>query len=236
VNTRLTFDGSRDVAKMVEKRHDNLLTDIRGYVEHMENFTDLNFQVSEFFQESSYVDQTGRTLPRFGITRKGCEFIANKLTGQKGTLFTAAYINRFHEMEQGNVQPSTKNKLDRLKIQDKNARVRASQTYLRIAENPALPKEYKNALLSYAAFELSGQEILPLPAVIEKTYTATEIAGEYGVSANMIGKIANANGLKVPEYGIEVWDKSRYSAKQVSSWRYNEKGRQALKALIARED
>ncbi len=34
------------------------------------------------------------------VTKKGCEFIAHKLTGQKGTEFTARYINRFHEMEQ----------------------------------------------------------------------------------------------------------------------------------------
>lgn len=31
--------------------------------------------------------------------QKGCEFIAHKLTGTKGTIFTARYINRFHEME-----------------------------------------------------------------------------------------------------------------------------------------
>ena len=55
----------------------------------------------DFFLESSYADTTGRELPCFQVTRKGCEFIANKLTGQKGTLFTAAYIDRFHEMECG---------------------------------------------------------------------------------------------------------------------------------------
>ena len=34
------------------------------------------------------------------ITKKGCEFIAHKLTGTKGTIFTARYINRFHEMQE----------------------------------------------------------------------------------------------------------------------------------------
>lgn len=29
----------------------------------------------------------------------GCEFLANKFTGEKGVLFTAKYIKRFHEME-----------------------------------------------------------------------------------------------------------------------------------------
>ena len=37
------------------------------------------------------------------------------------------------------------------------------------------------------------------------------------------GRIANEHRLKTPEYGVEVWDKSRYSAKQVPAWRYNEK-------------
>ena len=37
----------------------------------------------------------------FLVTKKGCEFIAHKMTGQKGTEFTARYINRFHEMEEG---------------------------------------------------------------------------------------------------------------------------------------
>ncbi len=38
-------------------------------------------------------------MPCYLVTKKGCEFIAHKLTGQKGTEFTARYINRFHEME-----------------------------------------------------------------------------------------------------------------------------------------
>ena len=32
--------------------------------------------------------------------KEGCEFIAHKLTGIKGTEFTAKYIDRFHTMEQ----------------------------------------------------------------------------------------------------------------------------------------
>lgn len=38
-------------------------------------------------------------MPCYQITKKGCEFIAHKLTGTKGTIFTARYINRFHEMQ-----------------------------------------------------------------------------------------------------------------------------------------
>ena len=96
---------SRSVAEMVQKNHTDLLRNIRTYAVY---FTESKIALSDFFQESSYADSTGRTLPCYLITRKGCEFIANKLTGQKGTLFTAAYINRFHEMEQGKHLPPPK--------------------------------------------------------------------------------------------------------------------------------
>ena len=55
--------------------------------------------MGDFFTEVTYKDANNQERPCFQITKKGCEFIAHKLTGQKGTEFTARYINRFHEME-----------------------------------------------------------------------------------------------------------------------------------------
>ena len=83
----------------MKNNNDNLLRDVRKYVAHMKESIALKIEVNDFFQESSYADSIGRTLPCYLVTRKGCEFIANKLTGKKGTIFTAAYINRFHDME-----------------------------------------------------------------------------------------------------------------------------------------
>jgi len=37
-------------------------------------------------------------MPCYLITKKGCDMIANKLTGRKGVLFTAAYVTAFEEM------------------------------------------------------------------------------------------------------------------------------------------
>ena len=91
---------SREVAKMVNKEHKNLLRDIRNYIKDMNEVAQLNFEPGEFFQQSNYFDENQQPRPSYQITKKGCEFISNKLTGKKGTLFTAAYINRFHEMEQ----------------------------------------------------------------------------------------------------------------------------------------
>lgn len=87
---------SIEVAEMVEKEHKNVLADIRKYSEELGV---LKIQPSDFFVPSTYINSQNKEQPCFEVTKKGCEFIANKLTGIKGTEFTAKYINRFHDME-----------------------------------------------------------------------------------------------------------------------------------------
>lgn len=87
---------SLEVAKMMEKTHSHLIRDIRRYIAQAD---EANIGLVDFFKESTYQDSKGETRPCYRITKKGCEFIAHKLTGTKGTVFTARYINRFHEME-----------------------------------------------------------------------------------------------------------------------------------------
>ena len=95
-NGKLLTD-SRDVARMIEKEHSKLLRDIRGYCDYL---TEANFGLSEYFIESSYQDSTGRTLPCYQCTKKGCEMIANKMTGKKGVIFTATYVSAFEKMQE----------------------------------------------------------------------------------------------------------------------------------------
>lgn len=88
---------SRDVAEMVEKKHCDLMRDIRRYIAQMGK---RNIAFSDFFIESSYrVEGQSKIYPCFMVTEKGCEFIAHKMTSEKGTAFTVAYIDRFHEMK-----------------------------------------------------------------------------------------------------------------------------------------
>ena len=87
---------SLEVADMVEKQHNELLKNIRRYVEQL---SEGKIPHSDFFIKSTYVTEQNKTMPCFDVTKKGCEFIANKLTGVKGAVFTAKFINRFHDME-----------------------------------------------------------------------------------------------------------------------------------------
>lgn len=97
-NGKLLVD-SREVAEMVDKRHDHLLRDIKGYIDILEKATEPKIGVSDFFIASAYKDVRGRALPHYLLTRKGCDMVANKLTGGKGVIFTAMYVTKFEEME-----------------------------------------------------------------------------------------------------------------------------------------
>lgn len=104
---------SLEVAEMVEKRHTDLLRDIRIYIKQL---GESKIAFTDFFLESSYKSSQNKDLPCYLITKKGCEFIANKLTGKKGTIFTATYINKFNEME-AIIKPKSTMELLRLEFQ-----------------------------------------------------------------------------------------------------------------------
>ena len=95
---------SRDVAQMVERNHNELMKSIRLYAQYL---NEGEIPVVDFFIESSYVDSKGQSRPNFLITKKGCDMIANKTTGKKGVLFTAAYVSAFEEMRQALTAPRT---------------------------------------------------------------------------------------------------------------------------------
>ncbi|HBH1505722.1 TPA: phage antirepressor KilAC domain-containing protein [Clostridioides difficile] len=88
---------SREVAELIEKKHDNLLRDIRGYKKILEDSSNLRSQ--DFFIESTYINTQNKIQPCYLLTKKGCDMVANKMTGEKGIIFTAIYVTKFEEME-----------------------------------------------------------------------------------------------------------------------------------------
>lgn len=94
-NGQLLTD-SREVAMMVGKDHAKLLRDIREYCKHL---NESNFGLVDFFIESTYTDSKGEVRPCYLCTKKGCDMIANKMTGKKGVIFTATYIEAFEKMK-----------------------------------------------------------------------------------------------------------------------------------------
>ncbi|MDO5375730.1 MAG: Rha family transcriptional regulator [Staphylococcus rostri] len=89
---------SREVAEIVGKRHDNLVRDIDNYSSVI--LQNSNLRAADFFVESSYTSNNNNTYKCYLLTRKGCDIVANKMTGSKGVLFTAMYVDAFHKMDE----------------------------------------------------------------------------------------------------------------------------------------
>ena len=94
--TKVKTISSREVAEMMEVTHWNLLRKIDKINEVL---LKSNLISVYYWYESSYIDSTGRTCKEYQVTKKGCEMLAHKSTGDKGIIFTARFIDRFEEME-----------------------------------------------------------------------------------------------------------------------------------------
>lgn len=88
---------SRMVAEMIEMQHKELLRKIKGYDEIL---TSAKLRSLDFFIPNTYIDSKGEERPCYLLKKQGCEMVANKLTGEKGVIFTAQYVEAFNKMEQ----------------------------------------------------------------------------------------------------------------------------------------
>jgi len=95
---------------MLRKKHFELMAKLKrqirknGTTKHIgiiPIFCENGLCVEDYFINSAYkVKGNNRSYKCYLITRKGADFLANKMTGAKGILFTAEYVTRFSEMEQ----------------------------------------------------------------------------------------------------------------------------------------
>lgn len=123
-------------------------------------------------------------------------------------------------------------KEDKQQVMLMNARSRMANTYLRLANVDTLSKEYKNILVAKASEVLAGEEILSLPKQETVTYSASDVGKILGISSAKVGRIANANNMKTDEYGEFYRDKSRYSSKEVDTFRYNDNAINRFKEIL----
>lgn len=98
-NKEVQTISSREVAEMMEVQHKNLISKIEKHTKILEKVNELNFKLVDLWQLSSYKDAKGETRKEYQVTKKGCEFLAHKTTGEKGDIFTIRYMDRFEEMK-----------------------------------------------------------------------------------------------------------------------------------------
>ncbi|ARW39026.1 phage antirepressor KilAC domain-containing protein [Bacillus amyloliquefaciens] len=166
---------SREVAEMTGKRHGHLIRDIECYLVIINQNPKL--EADKFFIESSYKAGTGKKYKNFLLTRKGCDMVANKMTGEKGILFTAAYVTKFEEME---------NKLNLNIPQSLPEALRLAADLAEKNEHLLLENAQKNQMInelqpkaSYYDLVLQNKSLLSI----------SKIAKDYGMSGTKMNKL-----------------------------------------------
>ncbi|MBQ7220728.1 MAG: hypothetical protein IJS28_07100 [Synergistaceae bacterium] len=119
---------------------------------------------------------------------------------------------------------------EELDIRRRELDIKGAEIIKSILETQPFPMTPETkTVLGHEAFQLiTGKNYLSmLPECTERWFTAGELGAELGISANKVGRIAKANGIKAPEgqsneYGRWIFSKSRHSSREVPSFIYNE--------------
>ena len=157
INKKITIS-SREVADMMEVKHFHLLEKIDNINKTFDN-RKIDFQ--KYWTENLYkTEGNNKTYREFQVTKKGCEFLAHKSTGEKGIIFTDRYMDRFEEME--NLLKETpsymiddpiarakrwiKEEETRIRLEEENKSLIRENTYLK-NENDKLKISHNNDLM-----------------------------------------------------------------------------------------
>ncbi|WP_436881765.1 phage regulatory protein/antirepressor Ant [Mammaliicoccus sciuri] len=181
-NKELYVD-SREIAEMTNKRHADLVRSIESYLEVLGQNAKL--RSDDFFLESSYQAGTGKQYKHYLLTKKGCDMVANKMTGEKGILFTATYVDAFYQMQE----------------QIKQTAISMSDSYM-IEDPVQRAKRWIEEQQEKLMLEQEIGELKPKADYVDEilksngTMTVTQIAADYGLSANKLNKILNEARLQ----------------------------------------
>ena len=86
---------SREVARMLGMRHDNLLQKIKSQIDYMNEDPELKVKVGDFFIQSEYFDRNNQLRICYLVTKIGCDFLGSSFQGQQGNNFRVRYISHF---------------------------------------------------------------------------------------------------------------------------------------------
>lgn len=208
------YADSREIAELIGKRHDHLLRDIDSYVAILNQ--NPNLGSDRFFVKSDYISGTGKQYKCYLLTRKGCDMVANKMTGEKGVLFTAAYVERFYAMEEALRQPKItplpkyRSRMVSTAVRDVGSTAKAIQEVFHVQSGIALAKATNMIEWIYGIDMEPVREFLPAATHTTGFLNPTQIGERIGISAK--------------EVNIMLADRN-LQRREGEAWRLNDAGK-----------
>ncbi|HHI0556771.1 TPA: hypothetical protein ACP4PF_002170 [Klebsiella pneumoniae] len=163
---------------------------------------------------------------------------ALRVAARESKAVRRSLVDKLEDMQAMPVMPKSQSgiteyrlaKADQLKAQALEKNIASAREIM--AMLPRLDPMAHQVLAASLINPLIGYDAIPLPVLEEHYHTAGEVGEMLGVSAQKIGRTANANNLKTEQHGKFFLDKSAHSSKQVEAFRYNAEGVKALRHLI----
>ncbi|MDA9472286.1 Rha family transcriptional regulator [Enterococcus sp. 5H] len=211
---------SREVAKMVDRNHADVMRDIKKIVSHL---AESKIALGDYFIDSTYLDANNQERPCYDLTKKGCELYSTRMTGAKGTQFAVAYIERFNQME-NHLKLERPQQQDDLVIKQmnaearlKNANSRQAKLFAELAKDA--PTEVNKAILQDKAVEvLTGEKLLEMPKLKQKMFDAEQIAKKLGILSKNNESHKTAVSQLIQEYIVLEEDEFDYFPGATNSW------------------
>lgn len=204
------------------------------FVENIDYFT-VKLTTSEIRTQFGAGKNAGKTINV--ITETGYMMLVKSFTDDLAWQVQRLLVNTYFSKKTAkNDVPKLKEK--EIEVKHMNAKARVASIWLKLADRVPYNEEYQQICNCYASEVLTGEKVLPLPENNEHYYTATEIATIIGSNANTVGKKAKAAGIRPQnenepsENGKWFFDKASHSNKELSTFKYNDKGLCLIKDLF----
>ena len=204
---------SYEVAEMMEVEHAKVLRMIEGDKTHIGIIPTLRkaqLGVSEYFIESTYkVENNNKIYKCYECTKLGCDLLANKITGEKGILFTARYVKKFNEMIEDPYKGISTELRAILMLDKKQQEIEKRVTGIenKMTIDYELAENLRNAISTRAVYLLGGKHTEAYKKLSKKLFAEFYRDLKTSFKVNSYKNIAQKNYDDALKY-IENWKPS----------------------------